>query len=181
MRFKDLFKKPQAVQKISVVSPKGHIEKELYLPKDDTQVEHRREGIKNITREGNMDRKRIEKEVYEECHTCPSCGSKNTTEEIKVFWGEQVIEHYHVCDECDCSWHITAEDMKSEISKRLEEFQKNKKENPAPAEPAIVYSHDPQVSQVIGKVLEAVSNNAQFTSTVEIPAQQEEQNDTCGD
>ena len=134
MKIFDWFKKKKPLRQATVVSPSGHIEKEINLPNDSTVIEYRREGIKDITREGNMDRKRIEKEVHEECATCPCCGSKNTTEETRVFWIERMIEHDHICDDCDCCWRVTAQAMNDEINRRLEEFKKNKKSAP-PIEP----------------------------------------------
>ena len=132
MSILDWFKKKKPLRQATVVSPSGHIEKEIDLPNDSTVIEYRREGIKDITREGNMDRRRIEKEVHEECATCPCCGSKNSTEETRVFWGERVIEHHHICNDCDCCWRVTAMAMNNEIERRLEEFKKNKK-NSAPS------------------------------------------------
>ncbi len=126
MRILDWFKKKKPLRQATVVSPSGHIEKEIDLPNDSTVIEYRREGIKDITREGNMDRRRIEKEVHEECATCPCCGSKDSTEETRVFWGERVIEHHHICNDCDCCWRVTAKAMNDEINRRLEEFKKNK-------------------------------------------------------
>ena len=137
MSILDWFKKKKPLRQATVVSPSGHIEKEIDLPNDSTVIEYRREGIKDITREGNMDRRRIEKEVHAECATCPCCGSKDSTEETRVFWGERIIEHHHICNDCDCCWRVTAKAMNEEINRRLEEFKKNKKDSAPPIEQPI--------------------------------------------